>query len=407
MRRRDWLMALASGLGLSLACGCSRGTPLQTIASPPVQQATAPAAPPQTLASPPAVQQAAAPAMPLQTIASPPVPQETAPAAPLPAATVALQSASPYGTVPAPAPHASGVVAPAGESQPAAAAPQAAGAIDPPPASAEPRAQDQPEPRVLQAQAPAEPIPVQLPGAAPFVRTVGDAAFAVQPDLEPNLADPPVVLALRFLLENPPRLADAVHVLDNYDQQTQNLLLCLLPVLAHLSDKGIKQADGERMAIWVDELERILDPLRRHACLGLEKMCFCSCVKRFGVYQPLPTDHAFRPGDPVQIYVEYRNFVCTPHDVAYEIHLASQVRLTRQVDGKERIEWEQGIPDRYQPDRSQSQRHDYCGTYCFSIPPNLPLGDYSLTLRVVDLGTTPPRVVERSLPLHLTTRPGM
>jgi hypothetical protein len=81
--------------------------------------------------------------------------------------------------------------------------------------------------------------------------------------------------------------------------------------------------------------------------------------------------------------------------------------LTRCVDGKEQVEWEQGFPDRYQPDRSHSQRHDYFNTYCFSIPANLPLGDYTLTLCVSDLATTPPRIARRSLPLRLTTRPGM
>jgi len=362
MRRRDWLTALAAGLGLSLLGGCAHGTALPAVASAGSQPETAavPAAPPPQL--------------------------------------LALQPASPYNFVPTVAPRQSAVVAPAGEIRPAM-----------PPAPADPAATPPPEP-VIQAHAQAEPAKDsagQAPAGATAAKAASDSVLAVQPDQEPNLCDPAVVLALRYLLDN--RLADAVHVLDSYDQQTENILLCLLPLLAHLSDKGIKQADSERTAIWVDELERILDPLRRQAALVLDNMCFCNGVNGWGRPQKLAPDHPFRPGDAVQIYVEVRNFACEMHDSAYETRLSSSVRLTRRVDSKDKpqVEWEQGFPDRYKPDRTQSPRHDYFCHYCFSIPPNLPLGDYTLTLRVLDLATTPPRVAERSLSLRLTTRPGM
>jgi hypothetical protein len=371
MRRRDWLAALALGLGLSLLCGCAHGTALPAVASTGSQPVTAPLP-------------AAAPVQ----------------ATPPPQLVALQQPASPYGLVPTVAPRPSPVAAPAGDVRPAVAAGQG----DPGPTLTAP---------VTQVHAQTEPArdnpapAVQAVANPPSVKATSDSAFAIQPEPEPNLADPAVVLALRYLLDN--HLADAVHVLDSYDQQTENVLLCLLPALAHLSDKGLKQADSERMAIWVDELERILDQLRRHANLVLDNMSFCSGVTGWARYQKLPPDHSFRPGDPVQIYVEVRNFACDVHESAYETRLSSSVRLTRKVEGKEKpqVEWEQGFPDRYKPDRTQAPRHDYFCHYCFSIPPNLPLGDYTLTLRVLDLATTPPRVAERSLPLHLTTRPGM
>jgi hypothetical protein len=196
-------------------------------------------------------------------------------------------------------------------------------------------------------------------------------------------------------------------MLRSYDKETQDILLCMLPLVARLCEESYKKADADEMAIFIDQVETGIGPLRRQAALGLDKMCFCRRVDGFGRFEPLPGEHAFRPGDMVQIYVELRNFSCDLHGSLYETRLASAVRLTRKTaDSSEHIEWEQGFPDRFQPDRSQSQRHDYFNHYRFQIPANLPLGDYTLYLQVKDLATNPPRVVERSLPMRLTTRPG-
>jgi hypothetical protein len=220
-----------------------------------------------------------------------------------------------------------------------------------------------------------------------------------------HIPDPAVVHALRYFLEKHP--AEAFRMLKSYDKETEDILLCMLPLVARVVEESYKKADPEEMAIWVDQWETAIGPLRRQAALGLDKMCFCRRVDYFGVYEPLPADHAFRPGDGVQIYVELRNFTSELHGSLYETRLASSVCLKRKTaDGKEHTEWEQGFPDRFQPDRSHSQRHDYFNHYRFQIPPNLPLGEYTLYLQVKDLATNPPRVTERSLPLRLTTRPG-
>lgn len=294
------------------------------------------------------------------------------PPAPLLTAQAAAPTGSPYHPLPTPPPYSRET--------------DTAAKVDPAPA---------PEPALQQVEMRTEQ-PAQPPTIA------GEAPLTVQPDLQPHVAEQPVITALRYLLDKRP--ADAMRFLKRYDQPNQDMLFSVLPLVERLSEQDLSRADPSELALWIEQLEGVIGPMRRRATLGLDRMCFCRRIERYGVYEPLPEDHAFRPGDPVQVYVELRNVSNESRDTVYETRLASSVRLTRVVDGKEQVEWEQGFPDRYQTDRTQAQRHDYFNNYRFSIPPNLPLGTYTLHLKVVDVPTG--RIAERSLPLRLTTRPG-
>src|SRR5205814_216746 len=79
-----------------------------------------------------------------------------------------------------------------------------------------------------------------------------------------------------------------------YDQPNQELLLCLLPLAKRLTEGSLHQASRSEMTAIVEQLQNLAEPLRPRAELLMDKICFCEGVKRFGVYMPLPEDHAFQ-----------------------------------------------------------------------------------------------------------------
>jgi len=253
----------------------------------------------------------------------------------------------------------------------------------------------------------------EQPAPADFdPRKNGPAPVSTSPELQPApdvtevpaskaASEPPVVRALRCLMEKHP--ADAIVLLKSYDKPNQELLLAMLPLLARVGEESLDRAEPVELAHAADQLESAMIPLRQRAALVLDKMCFCRKIDKFGVYEPLPDGHAFRPGESVQLYVELRNFSSAERDSCYETRLASSIRLMRVKGGQEELVYQQGFNDREHPDESQTLRHDYFINYRFCIRDNIPAGDYRLYLHVEDIATH--RSVERPLELRLTTRP--
>jgi hypothetical protein len=253
-----------------------------------------------------------------------------------------------------------------------------------------------PLPRENAPQPPAPPTPATNPDAAPPV--------VVKPTAQVTAARPveeaPLIVALRCLLDNRPN--DALNALQRYDQPTQDLLKCVLPLAVYVTERNIDRQSPQDMSTVVDEIQRLLVPLSTRAALAIDQMCFCSQIDRFGVYMPLPKDPVFHPGDPVQVYVELRNFSSERQDQFYVTHLTSSVEIR---DYNKRVVRTLDIPEnRIRPDRSRTQRHDYFNNYQFCIP-NLPQGEYTLWIKVVDTGHQPPRQAERSLDFRVTTMP--
>jgi hypothetical protein len=197
--------------------------------------------------------------------------------------------------------------------------------------------------------------------------------------------DPPLLEAFRSFLNKQPD--EAVRWLARYDKQSQELLLCLLPLAVRLSEGGWERCDPREASNVVQQLDRVTDrvaaPLRCRAPLSIKKMCFCTEIEDFGKYFPIPDSPAFQPGDFARVYVELQNLWDQPQGKAYSIHLASSVEI-RDFHGG--VPWSLTLPD-HGPDLSYTQRHDFYHTYKFRVPRTLSPGLYTLLLKITDVST--------------------
>jgi hypothetical protein len=209
--------------------------------------------------------------------------------------------------------------------------------------------------------------------------------------------DPPLIAALRSFLDKHP--AEAVRQLERYDKANQDLLLCLLPLAARLTEGNLADASPQEMTNLVNHLEGALPPLRARAELVLERMCFCAWIVGYGRYEPLPEGHAFRVGEPVQVYVELQNVSSQLRGDAYVTQLASSVVIR---DAAQRIVWRHDFGDRDYRDLSLTLRHDYFNNCRFCVP-DIPPGQYTLCIQVEDVPTH--RVARRALDFRVTTVP--
>src|SRR5262249_4813509 len=161
--------------------------------------------------------------------------------------------------------------------------------------------------------------------------------------------------------------------LERYDRHNQELLLSLLTLAARLTQEDVRKASPPEVAALVAQLESLAAPLRPLAGITIGKMYFFRSIEKFGVHEPLPDHHVFRPGEPVQVYVELRNFTSQQCGHTYVTRLSSSVKV---CDYKNGLRWHEEFHDDKQPDESQSLRHDYFNNYCFRLPDNLAQGRY-------------------------------
>lgn len=206
---------------------------------------------------------------------------------------------------------------------------------------------------------------------------------AVQPA---KAEDPPLVAALRCFLDKRP--AEALTILERFDKANQELLLCLLPLSARLTEESLDRASPKQIAVVVDQLNTLAVPLRCRAELAIDKMCFCGRIETFGVYDPLPAEHRFRPGEWVHLYVEVRNFSSVRRDggpggPTYVTRLKTRVEIR---DEQDRIVWRHDV-HRDRPDESRTLRHDYFDHLRFCVPEVFRPGLYTLKVQVADEAT--------------------
>jgi hypothetical protein len=258
-------------------------------------------------------------------------------------------------------------------------------------------AQKQPEP-------PSKPdlvLAAAPPVAIPVKDTLNSTGPAPKPSQTVDAPTPPpespLLTALRAYLNGQP--ADALALLKRYDQATQEILICLLPLIARTSQNGLQAGTREYSNVH-DELMRLGERLGPHADLKIEKMCFCINYQSFGVYVPIPVESPrFQVGQRVKLYVELKNFTSEWRDNAYMIYHRSTLAFLG-FDGKPvtfnyRGRIASALPiDEERPDKSRSPRHDFAYHYDFQIP-HMPPGFYTLVLRVTDVPTG--RSAERTL----------
>jgi hypothetical protein len=229
------------------------------------------------------------------------------------------------------------------------------------------------------------PAPLQAPPAEP------------KPQPPPEKMEP-LLEAMNCFLKNQPD--KALVYLKPYQPSSQELYIRLLPVFAELTHKSLEQLDPPESATLYDQLQTLLLSLRSRSTLVLDKMCFCERIAGYGAYDPLPEGHTFRaegddhPGDPVQIYVELRNFGVEPCPKGFVTRLSSSVEI-RDAQGVQ--VWYHDFRDREKPQYRRTPWFDWYSNYSFYVP-HIPPGTYRLTIRVRDL-TRPeaPRESRQSL----------
>jgi hypothetical protein len=215
----------------------------------------------------------------------------------------------------------------------------------------------------------------------------------------------PLVEALQCVLDN--RHNEALQLLRKYDQPTQEVFLCLLPILGRMTQKSIDQMSPSEVAVLGELLHSLSVTLRPHSKLVIDKANFCEWIKSFGIYKPLPEGHAFlgstphRPGELVQLYVELRNFASEFRNGSYATRLSSSVEIR---DQKGDQVWLFRFDDGKQPIRSRTLLHDYFNNYCFYVPNNLPAGTYQLIIQVSDeTRAGEPRTASKTLEFRVTS----
>jgi hypothetical protein len=217
----------------------------------------------------------------------------------------------------------------------------------------------------------------------------------------------PMVDALRCVLENQPE--DALRHLQSYDQETQDLLLRLLPtagIFAHKKVCDLSRDEAEKVSEQFVAMQAIVRPRTE---LVITKACFCEWARAFGIYKPLAADHGFlastaqRPGEMVHLYVELKNFFSDAKPSGYhETCLASTVEIR---DAKGQPLWTHRFEDEKKPLRSLTPINDYFNNYSFTLP-QLPPGSYTLTIAVADQTRADQRrVATKSVDFRVTALP--
>lgn len=279
------------------------------------------------------------------------------------------------------------VAEPADRLQPAPAGPVQHYVVPEPPT----RPQSQPD---MEIRPVASPPVAELPAA---VDAKPQAAVEIKPPPAP-VQDPPLIAALRCLLDQ--HSEEAITYLLKFDKPTQDLLLYLLPVVARLGTGSLEAASAADIAYLKLQIDSAEGYIALRTALVLDRLVYCRDIDRFGVYDPLPDDYPFRPGEVGEVYVELRNVGCEHQGAFYDTRLTGTVELRDSAGNTRPL---RVLPGRRVANRSRSQRHDIYESYRFCVPENLRPGYYTLILHVIDAVTG--RTAQKTLPLRVTTRP--
>ena len=193
----------------------------------------------------------------------------------------------------------------------------------------------------------------------------------------------PLIAALKLMLNK--QHDEALRQLKAYDQETQEFILRVAPVLIMVVQRPIKELTPQEIAIVNEQLLNALLQFRSRSELTITKMCFCSEVRGFASYDPLPDNHAFvagtqaRLGAEVQLYVELTNFNCDKTKSGdYVTKLAGTLEL-QDASGKQ--VWTRKLERTETPRRTRL--NDFHRVYQFFVPP-IPPGTYQLTMQIAD-----------------------
>jgi hypothetical protein len=214
-----------------------------------------------------------------------------------------------------------------------------------------------------------------------------------------------VVVALRSVLEKRSP-AEVERLLQDYDPQQRDMLLCLLRDAGALSTCKLDHIPPREMTGLVEQLNRMSMTLRPRASLVIDRMCFCRNITNFGQFEPLPPDYrGFQAGrdrwlgEEVKIYLEVRNFANHRVGEYYQTVLRGSLEIWDKDD-------KPVVPCKElkaEPCRSRTPRQDCFINLWFRVPPGLAPGMYKLWVQIEDVtpaperGDRPPRRARQAL----------
>jgi hypothetical protein len=254
---------------------------------------------------------------------------------------------------------------------------------------------------------PPQPQPLQPPPGSSEVASI--QPVNVTPPAPPK--DEPLLAALRLYRQQQP--ARALEQLRKYDPSTRELLALLLPLAARVGDIPLAKERARELAVTLKPLGDLIQGLRSKAALTIDNPCFCRIIKTFGEYEPLPEEHAFRYGDPVQVYLELHNLTTRRNGPHHETILTKTIRIYDSqhlpAGGKHPPDVLIQLP--VQVHQSRIPHRDWYLNCSFYVPPNLPVGTYTLKIDIQDVtelarGAKVPeeRKASRELTFHVDPR---
>jgi hypothetical protein len=171
----------------------------------------------------------------------------------------------------------------------------------------------------------------------------------------------------------------AVAAIDQLDEDEQEYWKHQIHALLIALDADDNHAASRRAALALRELREATHHLANLSTLDVRNLAFCERVESFGLYTPVKST-AFKPGQPVLLYVELDNFTVQQNGQKYETKFLAEYNIfdaggSRVVNTKLRP---------VEEDEDRNRRHDFFISYQLEIPKELPPGNYSLQLVIED-----------------------
>lgn len=138
---------------------------------------------------------------------------------------------------------------------------------------------------------------------------------------------------------------------------------------------------SDRSTHAVSQLTEATTRLRERANLELRNLTFCQKIDGFGNYERFERDE-FRPGQPVLVYAEMRNFLSEPtSDGQFKTILKSTIEIHRAGSQGGLVTRQDFAPTE---DQCRNRRLDYFHSYMINIPERVTVGPHVLKLIVED-----------------------
>jgi hypothetical protein len=186
---------------------------------------------------------------------------------------------------------------------------------------------------------------------------------------------------LRMLLLMTRQPALALQAIPDVDPETQEFWTSLMWSMSDYFDNQSSVDPSERASAALERLRAADRHLQALARLELGSLTFCEKIDGFGSYQPFERT-VFRPGQPVLLYAEVRNFKTEITAAGrYRTSLKSTMEIVRSGGDGELIERRRFESTE---DQSRSPRVDYFHSYKLDLPLHLTPGSYTLKLTLED-----------------------